>query len=496
MKAGFDNTKYLKTQSLHIDERIEEFGGKLYLEFGGKLFDDYHASRVFPGFEPDSKINMLSRLKDRAEAIIAINSNDIERNKIRGDLGISYDLEALRLIDSFTARGIEVAGLVLTMYEKQPAAKTFEKKLKNLGIKVYHHFAIEGYPNNVSKAVSDSGFGKNEFVATTKPLVVVTAPGPGSGKMAVCLSQLYHESKSGVKAGYAKFETFPVWNLPLEHPVNVAYEAATADLNDKNMVDPFHKSAYRKTAVNYNRDIEIFPILNAILEMILGKSPYKSPTDMGVNMVGHCISDDKIVRKAAKDEIVRRYFKAKKDWKLGLTEDDSVAVKIKSLMDSVGITETDRPVVVKAREKAKASKAQVAVAIELDDGKVITGKTGETIGAAGCCILNALKTLAGIPDEVHLVPPEFIDKVKEVKIGYLGEKNPKLTINDVLTALAIYSSENKDAAKAMKQIPKLKGCEVHVTAIPHTANEYVFKKLGMNMTCDPFYQTSGLFQQR
>lgn len=492
MKTGFDNDLYLKTQSEHIKERIEKFGGKLYLEFGGKLFDDYHASRVLPGFHPDSKISMLMQLKDQAEAIVCINSNDIEKNKIRGDLGITYDLEVMRLIDSFENRGIKVCGVVMTMYAEQRAAKIFEQRLIDQGMNVYHHYEIEGYPANIPLIVSEKGYGRNEFVKTEKPLVVVTAPGPGSGKMAVCLSQLYHENKNGTKAGYAKFETFPIWNLPLMHPVNIAYEAATADLNDKNMIDPFHLAAYGKTTVNYNRDIEVFPVLNEMLGQIMGISPYKSPTDMGVNMAGNCIVDDEAVQKAAKEEIIRRYFNALRQRKQG-NGNDRIVTKIDLLMKQLEIKEDDRKVVAAVRKKAESVKVPVAAA-ELEDGTVVTGKAGDLLGASPAMILNALKVIAGIPDNVHLIAPEFVEPVQNLK-KIMGDKNVTLTINDVLIALSIYAGKDENAKRALEQLPKLKGCEVHLSIIPNGVNEAAYRKLGVNLTCEPKYETSCMYHR-
>ena len=492
MKTGFDNDLYLKTQSEHIKERIEKFGGKLYLEFGGKLFDDYHASRVLPGFHPDSKISMLMQLKDQAEAIVCINSNDIEKNKIRGDLGITYDLEVMRLIDSFENRGIKVCGVVMTMYAEQRAAKIFEQRLTDQGMNVYHHYEIEGYPANIPLIVSEKGYGRNEFVKTEKPLVVITAPGPGSGKMAVCLSQLYHENKNGTKAGYAKFETFPIWNLPLMHPVNIAYEAATADLNDKNMIDPFHLAAYGKTTVNYNRDIEVFPVLNEMLGQIMGISPYKSPTDMGVNMAGNCIVDDEAVQKAAKEEIIRRYFNALRQRKQG-NGNDRIVTKIDLLMKQLEIKEDDRKVVAAVRKKAESVKVPVAAA-ELEDGTVVTGKAGDLLGASPAMILNALKVIAGIPDNVHLIAPEFVEPVQNLK-KIMGEKNVTLTINDVLIALSIYAGKDENAKRALEQLPKLKGCEVHLSIIPNGVNEATYRKLGVNLTCEPKYETSCMYHR-
>ncbi len=489
--VGFDNDLYLRKQSEHIRDRIAQFGGKLYLEFGGKLFDDYHASRVLPGFQPDSKISMLMKLKDDAEAIIAINSNDIEKNKIRGDLGITYDLEVMRMIDSFEARGITVSGIVLTQYSEQRAAKIFEKRLKDQGLKVYHHYMIEGYPANIPLIVSEKGFGKNDYIRTTKPLVIVTAPGPGSGKMAVCLSQLYHDNKKGKKAGYAKFETFPIWNLSLTHPVNIAYEAATADLNDKNMIDPFHMDAYGEAAVNYNRDVEVFPVLNAMLQKIMKESPYKSPTDMGVNMAGYCIIDEDTVNRAANEEIIRRYMNALRERKQGIIG-DQIVTKIDLLMKQLNLKEEDRKVIHAVREKAKKLDVPIA-AIELPDGRIITGKGGTLLGASSAMILNALKELADIPDEVKLIEPEFIKPVQKLKIN-LGNKNKTLTLDEVLIALSIYANKDENAAKALSQLPKLKGCEVHLSIIPNAVNETTYRKLGVNLTCEPKYQTACMYQ--
>lgn len=490
-RIGFDNERYLHMQSEYIRERVRKFGGKLYLEFGGKLFDDYHAARVLPGFLPDSKISMLMQLRDQAEAIIVIDSNDIEKRKVRGDLGITYDLEAMRLLDSFMGRGIPISGVVLTKYAGQRAAKVFEKKLTEQGVRVYHHYSIEGYPANIPLIVSDEGYGKNDFVETARPLVVVTAPGPGSGKMAVCLSQLYHEYRRGTAAGYAKFETFPVWNLPLNHPVNIAYEAATADLDDKNMIDPYHMEAYGKTTVNYNRDVEIFPVLNAIFIKIMGESLYKSPTDMGVNMAGNCIMDDDAVRYAANNEIVRRYFNAVRSRKQGFTNDD-IVTKIEVLMSKAGITEEYRRVVSAVRARMKTVNVSVA-AMELPDGTLVSGKSGELMGASPALILNALKVLAGIPDNIRLVAPEFFTPVQKMKVNYLGAENPRLNITDVLIALSIYASRDENAAKALEQLPKLRGSEAHISVIPSSINEATYWKLGINVTCEPRYKTSCFF---
>ncbi len=491
MKIGFDNEKYIKLQSQNIRDRIKMFGGKLYMEFGGKLFDDYHAARVLPGFEPDAKVKMLMELKSEAEIVIVINADAIEKNKRRGDLGITYDLDTLRLIDAFRGIGLYVGSVVITRFTGQPLALVFENRLKALGIKVYRHYQIDGYPYDMSKIISRDGFGKNDFIETTRQLVVVTAPGPGSGKMATCLSQLYHEHKRGVKAGYAKFETFPVWNIPLKHPVNVAYEAATADLNDVNMIDPFHLEAYGKTTINYNRDIEIFPVLNAMLEGILGESPYKSPTDMGVNMVGFAISDDKAVSDAAKQEIIRRYYAALVSARQGLAEDED-AQKIELLMKQANVTVKDREVVAASIKKAEETGAP-ATAIELSDGTVITGKTSSLLGAASAMLLNALKYLAGIPDEVNLISPTIIEPMQRLKTEILGNHNPRLHTDEILIALSICAATETQAKRALDNAHRLFGTEAHSTVILSRVDENVFRKLGVNLTCEPKYQTKKLY---
>lgn len=490
---GFDNDAYLKMQSQHIKERIAQFGGKLYLEFGGKLFDDFHASRVLPGFKPDSKIKMLEQLKDEAEVVIAINAHDIEKNKVRGDLGITYDMDVLRLIDAFRGYGLFVSSIVLTRFTGQTNAIAYQQKLEGLGLKVYRHYPIEGYPHNISHIVSDEGYGKNEFVETSRKLVVVTAPGPGSGKMATCLSQLYHENKRGVKAGYAKFETFPIWNIPLKHPVNLAYEAATADLNDVNMIDPFHLEAYGKTTINYNRDIEIFPVLNAMLTHILGESPYKSPTDMGVNMAGNCIVNDEVTKQAAGEEIVRRYFIALMQKRKGNGDDTQIS-KIELLMNQAGVAPTDRKVAVAAREKAEKTSGPAA-AIELHNGEIVTGKTSELLGASSAMLLNALKQLAGIPNEVNLISPLVIDPICKLKINELGHKNPRLHMDEVLVALSICALTDINAKNAMEKLHELRGCEVHTSVILAQTDERVFRRLGVNLTCEAAYQTSKLYHE-
>ena len=484
---GFDNQKYLTTQSEQIKKRIAQFGGKLYLEFGGKLFDDYHASRVLPGFEPDSKIRMLQQLQDDVEILIAINAADIEKNKVRGDLGITYDDDVLRLIDIFRGMGFYVGGVVMSRYSGQGAADAFLKRLTTLGIRCYRHYPIAGYPSDVQHIVSDEGLGKNEYVETTHPLVVVTAPGPGSGKMATCLSQLYHEYKRGVKAGYAKFETFPIWNLPLKHPVNLAYEAATADLNDVNMIDPFHLEAYGKTTVNYNRDVEIFPVVNAMFELIAGKSPYRSPTDMGVNMAGNCIIDDDVCREASLNEIVRRYFKCLCDQKAsGVVKPERF--KLELLMNQAGIALGEREVEKRAHAMSEATDGQPAAAIELADGTIVTGKTGPLLGAASSALLNALKKLAGIDQETDLVSARAIEPIQTLKTNYLGSRNPRLHTDEILIALSSSVSENEYAAKAMEQIPNLKGCDIHSTVILSSVDADTLKKLGMYLTCEPTYE--------
>ena len=480
---GFDNKKYLSMQSENIQERIDAFGDKLYLEFGGKLFDDYHASRVLPGFEPDSKIKMLLKLKDVAEILVVISANDIIKNKYRSDLGITYDVDVIRLIDIFKSQGLYVGSVVMTMYQPQPAVDGFIKRLNNLGINVYKHYAIEGYPSDVQKIVSEDGYGKNEYVPTTRKLVIVTAPGPGSGKMATCLSQLYHENQRGVKAGYAKFETFPVWNLPLSHPVNVAYEAATADLADVNMIDPYHMEAYQTLAVNYNRDVEIFPVVSAMLERILGYSPYKSPTDMGVNMAGFCIVDDEACKKASNAEIIRRYFVAQCDARRGRISKDVVS-KIELLMSKSGISTSDRLTVAAALEKAEQTGAP-AVAIEINDGRIVTGKTGKLLGASAAAILNALKALGGIDDKIELISPTIIEPIQQLKVKHMGAVNPLLHTDEILMALAICAVTDPMAKRAVEQIEKLKNCEVHSTVILSHVDERTFKSLGMHLTCEP-----------
>ena len=490
-KIGFDNEKYLKMQSQCIRDRIASFGGKLYLEFGGKLFDDYHASRVLPGFAPDSKVRMLLELKDQAEIVLVISADDIEKNKVRGDIGITYDLDVLRLIDAFRGIGLYVGSVVITRYSGQHTAITFEKRLNALGVKTYRHYTIPEYPSNVPLIVSEDGFGKNDYIETTRSLIVITAPGPGSGKMATCLSQLYHENKRGVRAGYAKFETFPIWNLPLKHPVNVAYEAATADLGDVNMIDPFRLEAYGKTTVNYNRDIEIFPVLNAIFRQIYNDSPYRSPTDMGVNMAGYCIIDDEAVCEASRQEIIRRYFATACAVRQG-NMDAAVSYRQELLMNSLGITVSERPVVAAALAVAERT-GEPAAAIELPDGTLVTGKTSPLLGASSAALLNALKVLAGIDDGIHLISPSVIEPISHLKVSHMGNHNPRLHMDEILIALSISATTDPNAARAMEALSRLRWCEAHSSVILSRVDENVFAKLGLNLTCEPKYQTKKLF---
>lgn len=483
MKNGFDNEKYLRIQSEHIKERIAQFGNKLYLELGGKLFDDHHASRVLPGFEPDSKLKMLMQLADKAEIVIVISALDIEKNKVRNDLGITYDMDVLRLRNEFQNRGFLVSSVVITHYNGQTSADTFRQKLERLGVTTYVHYTIEGYPTNVALIDSDEGFGRNDYVETTRPLVIVTAPGPGSGKMAVCLSQLYNENKRGIEAGYAKFETFPVWSLPLKHPVNIAYEAATADLNDINMIDPFHLEAYGKTAINYNRDIEIFPVLNTLFEGIYGENPYKSPTDMGVNMVGFCISDDKVCCDASKEEIIRRYFTALNRMAQG--EDNANEVnKIALLFKQAKIDISFRKPVTAARERAERSGVPCS-AIQLADGTVITAETSELLGPSAALILNAIKHLAGIDHSVKLIPQDMIEPIQFTKTNYLRSRNPRLHTDEVLVALSVLSTRDENCRRALRCLPQLNGCQVHSTVMLGEVDHKIFSKLGVGLTCDP-----------
>ena len=492
-KNGFSNEKYLHTQSEHIRQRISQFGGKLYLEFGGKLYDDYHASRVLPGFQPDSKLRMLLQLKEQVEVIIAINAADIEKNKIRGDLGITYDVDVLRLIDVFRSFGLYVSSVVMTRFQGQAVALAFQERLEALGVKVYRHYPIEGYPSNISHIVSDEGYGRNEYIETTRELVVVTAPGPGSGKMATCLSQLYHDHKRGIKAGYAKFETFPIWNLPLNHPVNLAYEAATADLNDVNMIDPFHLEAYGETTVNYNRDIEIFPVLEAMFRKIYGHCPYKSPTDMGVNMAGFAIVDDEVCREASRQEIIRRYFATASAVKKGLAAPTQLH-KMEVLMQSLGLEPEMRPAVPAARAVAQRT-GEPATAIALSDGTVITGKTSALMGASCAAMLNALKHLAGIADQVDLISPTVLAPIQHLKVEHLGNRNPRLHTDEMLIALSMCAVTNPTAELAMEALSRLQDAQVHSTVILSSVDENVFKKLGAQVTYEPVYESQKLYHK-
>ena len=483
MKYGFDNDKYIRIQSEHIKERISQFQGKLYLELGGKLFDDHHASRVLPGFQPDSKLHMLQQLSSQAEIVIVISAVDIERNKIRQDLGITYDEDVLRLRSEFMNRGFMVGSVVITHYNGQSSADAYRKRLESLGIKAYYHYTIEGYPNNVDLIDSDEGFGKDDFVQTERPLVIVTAPGPGSGKMAVCLSQLYNEHKRGVKAGYAKFETFPVWNLPLKHPVNIAYEAATADLNDVNEIDPFHMEAYNKVAINYNRDVEIFPVLTAIFDGIYGKCPYKSPTDMGVNMVGFCISDDEVCNEAGKHEIIRRYYTALNKMAKGAMNDAEVN-KIRLLLKQAHITTDYRATTIAAKSR-QAEQGCECSAIELGDGTMITAGSSPLLGTCASLLLNVMKHLAGIDHDIKLIPQDFIEPIQNTKVSYLGGKNPRLHTDEVLVALSVLSQSDAKCRRALAMLPELKGLQAHSTVMLSEVDQKIFKKLGISLTCDP-----------
>ncbi len=483
MQIGFDNQKYLKMQSEHIRERIAQFDNKLYLEFGGKLFDDFHASRVLPGFAADSKLQMLMQLSEQAEIVMVVSADDIEKNKIRADLGITYDDDVIRLLNVFQSKGLYVGSVVLTKYKEQRSAILFQKRLETLGVKVYRHYMIPGYPTNIEMIVSEEGYGKNDYIETTRPLVVVTAPGPGSGKMSTCLSQLYHELKHGVRAGYAKFETFPIWNLSLDHPVNLAYEAATADLNDINMIDPYHLKEYGITTVNYNRDVEIFPVVNAMFMKIYGKSPYASPTDMGVNMAGNCITDDAVCREASRQEIIRRYYQALDGVAEGKSAVEEVS-KIELLMSQEKLTKEDRTTVKPALERAQQTGAP-AVAIELSDGRIITGKTGELLGPSSAALLNALKVLADIPHEEKILSPDAIEPIQTLKTQYLGSRNPRLHTDEVLIALSATAAANEKASLALKQLPKLKNCQVHSSVLLSDVDKHTFQKLDCDVTCEP-----------
>ena len=492
MKIGFDNEKYLKMQSEHIRERISKFDNKLYLEFGGKLFDDFHASRVLPGFEPDSKLRMLMQLSDQAEIVIVISAGDIDKNKVRGDLGITYDMDVLRLMEEFTSRGLYVGSVCITQYTGQESADTFKKHLEKLGIKVYIHYSIPGYPSNISLIVSDEGYGKNEYIETSRPLVIITAPGPGSGKMATCLSQLYHEYKRGISAGYAKFETFPIWNIPLKHPVNLAYEAATADLNDINMIDPFHLEAYGETTVNYNRDVEIFPVLQAMFEKIIGECPYKSPTDMGVNMAGNCIIDDEVCQEASRQEIIRRYYKSMNALAAGTGKEEE-AYKIRLLLNQAHASLEDRRVVPASLALEKETGAPAA-ALELDSGMIVYGKTSELLGASSALLLNALKELAGIDHKRHVISPEAIRPIQELKTKYLGSKNPRLHSDETLIALSVSAANDENARLALEQLPKLCGCQAHTSVMLSSVDIQQFRRLGIELTCEPKFEKEKHYQ--
>ena len=494
MKIGFDNAKYLQMQSQHIRERIAQFDNKLYLEFGGKLFDDYHASRVLPGFEPDSKLQMLLQLKEQAEIVIVISAQDIISSKVRGDYGITYDLDVLRLIDAFQGMGLFVGSVCVTMYTAAPEVEAFEHKLNSVGVRTFRHYKIPGYPNDVARIVSDEGYGKNDYIETQRPLVVITAPGPGSGKMATCLSQLYHEHKRGIKAGYAKFETFPIWNLPLKHPVNLAYEAATADLDDVNMIDPFHLQAYGETTVNYNRDVEVFPVLSAMFQQILGRCPYQSPTDMGVNMAGNCIVDDQACQQAARQEIIRRYYDALCERRQGKGSDSAV-YKLELLMQQAGVTADIRPVVTEANRVARET-GEPAMAIELPDGSLVCGKTSDLMGCSAAALLNALKKLSGAGGHgVHLIAQSAIEPIQTVKVKYLGSNNPRLHSDEVLIALASSANAEPKAAEALRALADLKGCQAHCSVILSPADEITYRKLGLQLTCEPQYQTNKLYHR-
>ncbi len=493
--VGFDREKYLELQSRHIDERRKQFGGRLYLEFGGKLFDDHHAARVLPGFTPDNKLVMLQTLADELEMVVVVSAKDLAANKVRADLGIGYDADTLRLIDEFRARNLHVGSVVITHWsDDNKPAKAFKRKLERLGLTVYRHFPIKGYPHDVAHIVSDEGYGRNEYIETTRDLVVLTAPGPGSGKMATCLSQIYHEHRRGIASGYAKFETFPIWNLPLDHPVNMAYEAATADLDDVNMIDPFHLAAYGVQCVNYNRDVEVFPVLKLLFERVMGSCPYKSPTDMGVNMVGNCISDDEVCREASKQEVIRRYFRALAHEKREALEPD-VSERIALLMSRLGVSETDRPVVEPARRRAKRTRGPAA-AIELPDGRIITGKTSSLLGCSSAILLDALKALGGIDDEVLLLSPETVVPIQTLKTEHLGSHNPRLHTDEVLIALAVGANHDENARRALAELQHLRGCDVHSTVILGSVDEGIFRNLGVHVTTEPEYQTKRLYRKR
>lgn len=494
-RPGFDRDRYLEMQSQHIQQRRQQFGGKLYLEFGGKLFDDYHASRVLPGFTPDNKIRMLEQLADEVEIVIVINANDLQSNKMRSDLGIAYEADVLRHIDVFRSYGLYVGSVVIShVTDDNRQARAFKRKLERQGIKVYRHYPIKGYPNDVQLVVSDQGYGRNDYIETTRDSVVVTAPGPGSGKMATCLSQLFHDHRRGISSGYAKYETFPVWNLPLDHPVNVAYEAATADLDDVNMIDPFHLAAYGTSAVNYNRDVEVFPVLSLLFERLLGSSPYQSPTDMGVNMAGYCISDDEICRRASEQEVIRRYYQALVHEKKEELEPD-ISSRIALLMSTLGVKSNDRPVVEPALETERRSKGPAA-ALELPDGRIITGKTSALLGACSAMLLDSLKALAGIDPGVQLLAPESIEPIQRLKTEHLGSRNPRLHTDEVLIALSVSANGNDHARRALAELRHLRGCDVHTSVILGSVDEGIFRNLGVQVTSEPVYQTKRLYRRR
>lgn len=494
-KAGFDRERYLELQASHIEQRRRQFGGKLYLEFGGKLFDDTHASRVLPGFTPDNKVLMLEQLADEVEIVIVISALDLVRNKVRSDLGITYDSDVLRHIDVFRSYGLYVGSVVISQVtEENRLARNFKRKLERLGIKVYRHYPIKGYPNDVAHIVSEQGFGRNEYIETSRDLVVVTAPGPGSGKMATCLSQMYHDHQRGIRSGYAKYETFPIWNLGLDHPVNVAYESATADLDDVNMIDPFHLAAYGEQVVNYNRDVEVFPVLSLLFDQVLGASPYKSPTDMGVNMAGYCIADDDACRHASEQEVIRRYYKALVNEKQEELE-PTVSDKIALLMSTLGISKEDRPVVAPAMDMAARTKAPAA-AIELPDGRIVTGKTSDLLGSCSAMLLNALKALAGIDDDAQVLAPASIEPIQRLKTDHLGSQNPRLHTDEVLIALSVSANSDPLAARALAELRHLRGCDVHTSVILGSVDTSIFRNLGVEVTSEPVYQTKKLYRRR
>lgn len=494
-QIGFDRQRYITLQSEHISQRRAEIGGRLYLEMGGKLFDDMHASRVLPGFTPDNKIAMLERLRDDLEILICLNAKDLQRQKVRADLGITYEDDVLRLVDVFRERGFLVEHVVITQLEDDnQIAHAFRRKLERMGLTVAQHRVIPGYPADTDRVISENGFGLNEHAHLTRDLVVVTAPGPGSGKLATCLSQVYHDHQNGIRAGYAKFETFPIWDLPLDHPVNLAYEAATADLDDINVIDPYHLAAYDQQVTSYNRDVEVFPLLRSMLERLYGSSPYQSPTDMGVNLVGSCISDDDVCREASRQEIIRRFFKARVDERRDNLDDD-VSSRIRVVMTKVGAEPEDRAVVEPARDVAERTDAPGS-AVELADGTIVTGKTSELLGCSAAMLLNALKHLAGIEHDVHLLSPSSIEPIQSLKTRHLGSRNPRLHTDEVLIALSVEAGESAQARAALDQLQNLQDCEVHTTTILGTVDEGIFRNLGMLVTSDAVYQRKQLYHKR